>query len=185
MNIKNTFSFIREIIQIVFIALLIVIPIRYFLFQPFIVMGVSMEPNFHHGEYLIVDQISYRFRDPKRGEVIILNGPGITNHFYIKRIIGLPGETIKIEDGQIIIFNQQKKMLLDESSFLLENIQTSGNIKYVLNQNEYFVLGDNRAASSDSRQFGALERRDIIGRAIIRAWPFTIFEIPEISKIVL
>lgn len=176
MKIKNGLLFIWEIVKIVFIALLIVIPIRYFLFQPFIVMGASMEPNFQHGDYLIVDQISYRFREPKRGEVIVFNSPQGIGHRYIKRVIGLPGETVEIRDGQVIIFNEQGKKILNESNFLLFNIQTPGNIKDVLTKNEFFVLGDNRIGSSDSRQFGSLKREDIIGRVFFRAWPFTIYE---------
>jgi len=181
-SMKNFLLFIWEIIKIVFIALLIVIPIRYFLFQPFVVMGASMEPNFHQGNYLIVDQLSYRLREPKRGEVVVFRSPQGTGHRYIKRIIGLPGETIQIKDGQVIIFTQQGEKLLDESSFLF-NIQTPGNVKIFLASNEFFVLGDNRVASSDSRQWGPLSREDIIGRAFLRIWPFTIFETPEISKI--
>ena len=182
---KKILSFIWEVVKIVIISLLIVIPIRYFLFQPFIVSGASMEPNFQNGDYLIVDQLSYRFREPKRGEVIVLRRPNSFGRRYIKRIIGLPGEIIKIKDGQIIIFDTQEEKVLDERYFILET-QTPGEIRTYLGENEFFVLGDNRVASSDSRQWGALSGEYIIGRALFRAWPFdnlTIFEAPIIPKI--
>jgi signal peptidase I len=180
---KNVLLFIWEIAKIIIIALVIVVPIRYFIFQPFIIQGVSMEPNFQHNNYLIVDQLSYRFREPKRGEVIILRCPEKTGHLYVKRIIGLPGETIEIRDGRVIILNQQKRKTLDETSFLFSGLETSGNVKEILAENEFFVLGDNRPLSSDSRHWGPLQRKDIIGRVFLRVWPFTLFETPEISKI--
>jgi signal peptidase I len=180
---KNILLFIREIVPLIIIALAIVIPIRYFIFQPFIIQGISMEPNFHHGNYLIVDQLSYHFREPQRGEVIVFRGPKKTGHLLIKRIIGLPGETVEIRDGQVIIFNQQKKKLLNESGFLSPAIKTQGNIKETLAENEFFVLGDNRLLTADSRHFGPIQREDIIGKAFLRLWPFTLFETPEIIKI--
>jgi signal peptidase I len=179
---KNTLIFIWELAKIIIVALAIVVPIRYFIFQPFIVQGASMEPSFHQGNYLIVDQLSYRFREPKRGEVIVFRCPEKTGRLYIKRIIGLPGETIEIRNGQVKIFNQQKEKKLNETGFLFSDIKTPGNVKEILIENEFFVLGDNRPFSSDSRHWGPLQREDIIGRVFLRAWPFTLFEIPEISK---
>ena len=109
---KSFFLFIWEITKIVVIALLIVVPIRYFLFQPFFVRGQSMEPNFEDGNYLIVDELSFRLRDPQRGEVIVFKYPNNPSQRYIKRIVGLPGETIEIKDGKVIIFeNNQRKVL--------------------------------------------------------------------------
>ena len=171
---KGFLSFIWEIIKIVIIALLIVIPIRYFIFQPFLVKGQSMEPNFENGDYLIVDQLSYRFREPQRGEVVVFKYPQNPSQRYIKRIVGLPGETIEIENGKIIIYQENSETLvLDESSYLSPYLQTPGDIQVSLAENEYFVLGDNRAVSADSRKFGPLPRENIIGRVFLRAWPFT------------
>ena len=99
-NMKKLLSFIWEIIKIVIIALAIVVPIRYFLFQPFFVKGESMEPNFQNGDYLIVDELSYRLREPERGEVIVFKYPRNISQRYIKRIIGLPGEAVEIKDGK-------------------------------------------------------------------------------------
>ncbi len=164
---RNTFAFIWEIIKIVVLALVIVIPIRYYIFQPFLVKGQSMEPNFETGDYLIIDEISYRFKNPQRGEVIVFKYPQNPSQRYIKRIIGLPYETIEIKDGKVFIDNEE----LDEKSYLPVSAQTPGNILITLGENEYFVLGDNRLTSYDSRRWGPLTREDIIGRVFIRAWP--------------
>jgi len=176
--ISSFFLFVWEILKIVFIALVIVIPIRYFLFQPFIVKGQSMEPNFENSNYLIVDELSYRFRDPQRGEVVVFRYPRNISQRFIKRIIGLPGEKIEIEAGVVMVNGK----ILDESKYLLLGVQTSGDIQISLDENEYFVLGDNRISSFDSRQWGTLPRKNIIGRVYFRAWPITDltkFEVPS------
>jgi len=178
---KNLFAFIWEITKIVIIALVIVIPIRYFIFQPFFVKGQSMEPNFENGDYLIVDEISYRFQEPMKGEVVVFKYPNDPSQRYIKRIIGLPGETIEIENGKVIIFNENGSQILNELNYLPPGLQTIGDIRVSLDKDEYFVLGDNRASSSDSRRWGPLPRENIIGRVFLRAWPFTTitkFEVP-------
>ncbi len=172
---KSFFLFLWEIVKIVIIALVIVIPIRYFLFQPFFVMGQSMEPNFDNGDYLIVDEISYKFRNPERGEVLVFKYPENPSQRYIKRIIGLPGETIEIKDGKITIYKDERKWTLDESSYLPPFLETPGGTQITLEKNEYFVLGDNRYFSSDSRRWGSLPRENIIGRVFLRAWPITAF----------
>jgi len=165
-------NLLLEIVKIVILATVIVFPVRYFLFQPFFVQGVSMEPNFENGDYLIIDEISYRFREPKRGEVIVFKYPKNPIQRYIKRIIGLPGETVKIEQGKVIIIDENGEELLDESEYLSDSIETSGNIRVSLLENEYFVLGDNRNFSSDSRRWGVLPENYIIGKVYVRAWPF-------------
>lgn len=171
---KYFLNFVWEILKIVIISLAIIIPIRYFLIQPFYVKGASMDPNFFDGDYLIIDEISYRFSAPEREDVIIFRYPLDQSQFFIKRIIGLPGETVKVEDGKIFIKNKSiasGEFVLDESSYL-ENISTAGNVEMSLGDDEYFVLGDNRDASSDSRKWGAIKKDYIIGRAWVRAWPF-------------
>jgi len=170
---RNFFALVWEVTKIVVIALVIVVPIRYFLFQPFFVKGQSMEPNFENGDYLIVDEISYRFREPQRGEVVVFKYPRNLSQRYIKRIVGLPGEKIEIKDGEILIFNANGSQFLDESNYLPTYLATPGDAQVSLAENEYFVLGDNRPSSSDSRYWGPLPREDIIGRVIFRAWPFT------------
>ncbi|MFC1663980.1 signal peptidase I [Patescibacteria group bacterium] len=172
---KNFLYFIWETAKIVIVALVIVVPIRYFLFQPFFVKGQSMEPNFENGDYLIIDEISYRLRSPERGEVVVFKYPQNPSQRYIKRIIGLPGETIEVEDGKVIIFTENKPEILDESGYIPYYLQTFGDTRIILDENEYFVLGDNRTSSSDSRRWGVLPEENIIGRVLLRAWPFTAF----------
>lgn len=175
---KSFLVFIWEIAKIVIIALLVVLPIRYLVFQPFFVKGDSLEPNFSDGDYLIIDEISYRFRDPQRGEVIVFKYPNDPSQRYIKRIIGLPGETIEIKDGQVMVYRQGEEKAeeaLDESDYLSSTVSTSGNLNLTLQEEEYFVLGDNRPVSSDSRRWGTLPRENIIGRVLARLWPFVAF----------
>lgn len=173
MNLKNFFQFWWEILKIVLLALVIVIPIRLFLFQPFLVKGQSMEPSFHDDDYLIIDEISYRFRAPERGEVIVFKYPRNTSQRFIKRIIGLPGEKVEIKNGKVIITKDSKTEILDENSYLPSFLETSGNLKVTLGNDEYFVLGDNRRVSADSRSWGEVPKSDIIGRVLFRAWPVT------------
>ena len=181
-NFKSFFQFWWEILKIVLLALVIVIPIRYFLFQPFLVKGQSMEPNFHDNDYLIIDEISYRIREPERGEVIVFKSPQNPSQRFIKRVIGLPGETIEIKDDKVMIIKEDKVQILDETSYLSPSLKTPGNLITTLNKNEYFVLGDNRRVSSDSRSWGLLPGKNIIGRVIFRAWPITALALIEEPK---
>ena len=169
--IRNTLFFVWEVSKIVLIALIIVVPIRFFVFQPFFVKGQSMEPNFYNSDYLIVDEFTYNFKAPERGDVIVFKYPRDPHQKYIKRIIGLPEETIEIQDNQIIISKYFDTMILDESEYLPVSVSTSGTVRITLGEDEYFVMGDNRTASSDSRRWGALPEENIIGRAILRPWP--------------
>ena len=179
--LKSSLLFVWEISKVVIISLAIIVPVRYFLIQPFFVNGASMEPQFHDGEYLIVDELSYRITDPKRGEVIIFKYPKDPSQYYIKRIIGLPGEKIKINQEKITIFNSENSdgFTLDESNYLLDGKKRDFSMETKLSDGEYFVMGDNRRASSDSRTWGALPENFIIGRAWIRAWPLDKIDILE------
>jgi len=169
---KKFFVFILEIFKIAVITAVIVIPIRYFLFQPFFVKGESMKPTFENGDYIIVDEISYRFRNPKRGEVIVFKYPKDTSQNFIKRVIGLPGETVEIKDGKVEIYKNGRIQTLNELNYLSSGLWTQGNLRVSLGKNEYFVMGDNRLFSYDSRRFGKVPRKDIIGRAALRIFPF-------------
>jgi signal peptidase I len=177
---RSFLSFLFETLKIVVIALVIVVPIRYFLFQPFLVKGQSMEPAFENGDYLIIDEISYRFSNPQRGEVVVFKYPQDTSQRYIKRIIGLPGEIVEIKDGKIFISGKP----LEETNYLPPNFFTPdfGFMRITLGENEYFVLGDNRLHSSDSRRWGTVPREDIIGRVFVRAWPFSALAKAEIPN---
>jgi signal peptidase I len=131
-----------------------------------------MEPNFEDGDYLIIDELSYRFREPKRGEVLVFKNPKNPHQRFIKRIIGLPGEKILIENGKITIFKGNESQVLNELSYL-NSPWTNGNLEISLGENEYFVLGDNRNYSFDSRYFGPLPKKYIVGRVLLRLWPPT------------
>jgi len=167
-------NFFKEVLKFALLALIIVVPIRLYIAQPYIVAGASMKPNFATGNYLIIDQLSYRFENPKRGDVIVFRFPGDTSTFFIKRIIGLPGETITLEGTQVIIENPAllKSFILDEPYLAVENLGKDF-LTRELGENEYFMLGDNRKASSDSRLWGALPAELIVGRALIRLFPIT------------
>ncbi len=161
-----------EIVRILLISLAIVVPIRYFIVQPFVVRGASMEPNFTDQEYLVVDEASYYFRPPARGEVIVFRYPRDTAEFFIKRIIGLPAEKVTIQKGRISITNAQyPEGFTLEEPYLDPALKTYPDIQKTLGPDEYFVLGDNRNASSDSRIWGILPKKLIVGRALLSAWP--------------
>lgn len=160
-----------EIAQFAIIAILIVVPIRMFIAQPFIVSGASMEDTFHSGEYLIVDQLSYFMRQPERGEVIIFRYPRDPSKFFIKRIIGLPGETVNIENSVVTITNEANPTGFVLNEPYIETMTPQEPIEEILGDREYFVMGDNRDQSSDSRTWGVLQEERIVGRALFRLFP--------------
>ena len=166
-------GFIGEVIRFSLIALLVVLPIRLFIAQPFIVSGASMEATFSTGEYLIVDQLTYHFEDPERGDVIVFRYPRDPSKFFIKRVIGIPGDTVSIDGDRVTISNNEHRdgVVLEESYVLAMNSDTT--LTESLGGEEYFVMGDNRDASSDSRMWGVLQRDKIIGRAFFRLFPLT------------
>ncbi len=169
-------SFFAEVIKFVLIAVFVVLPIRLYIAQPFIVSGSSMDPTFLNGEYLIVDEISYRFENPQRGDVIVFRFPQDTSKFFIKRIIGLPGETVVLDGTTARIENDAhpEGFALDEA-YLVNNSRNS--LRITLADDEYFVMGDNRPASSDSRIWGPLSKDHIIGRALVRLLPVNKFNL--------
>lgn len=177
-------SFFWELIKVFLLAVVIIVPIRYFLVQPFFVRGASMEPNYENGEYLVIDELSYYLRAPRRGEVIVFRFPNDHSQFFIKRIVGLPGETVEIEDNHVIITSEvyPQRVVLDESNYLPTELRTGGRLTLPLGEDDYFVLGDNRPASSDSRSWGTLKRKEIVGRAWIRAFPLERFDVLEYQR---
>lgn len=177
--------FFIEVLKIAVISLAIIIPVRYFLIQPFVVKGSSMEPNFSSGDYLIVDEISYRFSEPERGDVVVFKYPKNPSQYYIKRIIALPGEKIQIENGDIIVYNNEFPGGIEiDESYIPMDVNTPGDVDAVVGEDKYFVLGDNRTASSDSRVWGELSKDEIIGKTWVRGWPISeigIIKMPQYS----
>ncbi|PIR70549.1 MAG: signal peptidase I [Candidatus Niyogibacteria bacterium CG10_big_fil_rev_8_21_14_0_10_42_19] len=161
-----------EIIKFIAIVAFIVIPIRVYVAQPFIIKGTSMYPTFENADYLIIDEFSYNFlRTPERGEVIVFKFPEDTSKFFIKRVIGLPGETVVIKEGRVLIYDKEEgnPKALDES-YIGEEFTLPDGV-WALGLDEYFVMGDNRRFSSDSRSWGSLPEDLIVGRALARLWP--------------
>jgi signal peptidase I len=187
---RNFFIFVFEVIKVVVISLAIIIPVRYFLIQPFYVKGASMEPSFYDHEYLIVDEMSYRFREPERGEIVVFKYPLDPSQYFIKRVIGLPGEKIEFKDGSVYIYtaDTNRKVKLDES-YLADGVNTLGttaDATIEIGPDEYYLLGDNRNHSKDSRSFGAVTGSFIVGRVMFRGWPFSrlgTFPLPAYSLI--
>ena len=165
--LKKAGILLFETIKIIVVSLAIILPIRYFLIQPFYVEGASMEPNFHPKEYLIIDEISYRVSEPERGDVVVFRYPRDPKQFYIKRLIGLPGETVEIIKGQVFIDNAE----LTEEYLATINLSFDTKDKVTLVDDEYYFMGDNRKNSLDSRVFGPVSDKFLIGRVWIRGWP--------------
>ncbi len=161
-----------DFIKILIISVVIVVPVRYFVAQPFIVKGASMEPTFQEKNYLVVDELSYYFRGPERGEVAVFRFPLDPSEYFIKRVIGLPGETVKITGGKVYVSkNPDDKGSPMSEPYLPPDLETMGEVTQTLGPDEYFVMGDNRVASLDSRRWGVLPRANITGRVVFRAWP--------------
>lgn len=166
---KNAFlSIVREIVQFVVIGAVLYFGIRLYIAQPFIVSGSSMVPTFTNGDYLIVDELSFHVRAPERGEVIVFKYPNDTSKYFIKRIIGLPDETVTVAANKVTVKNALGATTLEEPYL---NGPTEGRINRTLGPSEYFVMGDNRQFSSDSRSWGPINREHIVGRALVRLFP--------------
>jgi signal peptidase I len=180
-------SFLWELIRIIVVAFVVMIAFRVFVAEPFVVSGSSMVPNFHNKEYLVVDKVSYRFGEPKRGDVIVFKYPKDTSQYFIKRIIGLPGERIQIDNGQVKIFNEEHpEGAIVTEPYLASQNATFGKTDIVtLGSSEYYVLGDNRLASSDSRVWGVLPKHNIIGKVWFRAFPLAEFGFPSFPDPIL
>ena len=166
-------AFFWDLFKILVLAFIITAPFRLFVAEPFVVSGSSMTPNFHDKDYLIVDRISFRSSLPQRGDVVVFKYPKDPSEYFIKRIIGLPGEEVKLQQGHVAIFNREhpEGFRLAEP-YLPAQVQTLGRSEPVsLGDEQYFVLGDNRTASSDSRVWGILPQSDIVGKVWIRVFP--------------
>ena len=176
--IRRISAFFVDIIETVVISLSIFLVVYLFLVQPHQVSGLSMFPSFHDKEYILTDKVTYRLSDPKRGDVVVFHAPDRaqcpkgTGCDFIKRVVGLPGETVQIINNKLYVNDKA----LDESSYLAKDVLTNpeafiGERQVQLGENQYFVVGDNRPHSSDSRQWGPIGKEEIVGRGFLRYWP--------------
>lgn len=178
-----------EMVKVFLLAIVIIIPVRVFLFQPFFVQGSSMEPNFEDAQYLVVSEFGYKqtnvnltnkinfsvhpFRSIERQDVVVFRYPKNPEQFFIKRVIGLPGESVEIRQGKVILYTavRPEGYVLDETAYLNANIVTEDMKKTEVGNDAYFVMGDNRMFSYDSRAIGPIRKDKMIGRVLLRAWP--------------
>jgi signal peptidase I len=171
--LRKLWLWFLDFVETIVIALAIFVVVYRFLFQPHQVKGNSMYDNFHDGEYLLTDKVSYRFRSPQRDDVVVFKAPGNEDYDYIKRLIALPGDEVRVAGGRVFINGQ----LLDESGYLDPRIMTQSgtyakeNQTVTVPENQYFVMGDNRNNSSDSREWGTVPAENIVGKAWVRYWP--------------
>lgn len=163
-------AFLENVLYVIG-AIVLAIVIQTFVVRPFIVNGTSMNPTFVHGQYILIDQVSYRLNEPKRGDVVIFRAPPEPTKFYVKRIIGLPGETVEINGTVVTIKNKENPNGFTLAEPYVTHEQAN-NITATVPAGEYFVMGDNRAGSFDSRTWGTLQREEIRGRAWLRLFPF-------------
>ncbi len=174
---KSLWSFLADTIETIVIAAAIFVVVYLFLIQPHQIRGVSMDNTFHDREYILTDKISYRFSAPERGDIIVFQAPKNREQDYIKRIIGLPGEKVKIQNGNVYIYNSKNPNGIKLSEPYVGDTATTGRefakegSPVALGETEYFVMGDNRPHSSDSRDWGPIQRDEVVGRAWIRYWP--------------
>lgn len=173
-SLEQNASDYRSLIIYSIVALALAFTIRFYIAAPYLVQGSSMDPTFHSTDYLIIDRVSYRLGEPKRGDVVVFRFPQDPSRSFIKRVIGLPGETVIIDGENVSIINGENPdgFTLAEPYVDDRNARPS-NLRVTLDASEYFVLGDNRKASADSRTWGSLPRDHIIGRALLRLYPFT------------
>jgi len=179
---KFLISFL-EVLEVAIIAVVAVFIVRTFLVQPFLVSGSSMSPTFSNGDYVLVDELSYHVSAPERGQVVVFHDPLDYSTYFIKRVIGLPGERVVIKNGTITIYNTQDSngFALDET-YLPSGTETSGDYDVTLSSSTYFMMGDNRPYSYDSRSWGPLPAKNIVGVVRVRLWPLdaiTFFGTPK------
>ncbi len=166
-------SFVTDLVKVVIVAIIAMLLFRYFVAEPFIVSGTSMVPTYQNHQYLVINKMTYRFHKPERGDVIVFRYPQNTKEFFIKRVIGLPGEKVKVDSGHVVVYNNDhpEGKVLDEPYLPSQDITFGDSKITTLGSDEYYVLGDNRLQSSDSRLWGVLPSDDIVGKVLVRVFP--------------
>ena len=176
-GIFKTSNIVFELVKGIVVFIILLVLIHFFVATIFKVEGASMEPNFHQDQYVLVDRIDYLTSNPERGDVVILRFPGDPDRTkYIKRIIGLPGEKVTIKDGGVYINDKELREI-----YISKNIPTEPDMQTILPENEYFVVGDNRPNSSDSRIWGTAAKKFLIGKAVLYVFPTSDWDL--ISKV--
>ncbi|MGD1003595.1 MAG: signal peptidase I [Minisyncoccia bacterium] len=175
---RKFFASLLEVLEIAVIAVAAVFIVRSFLVQPFLVSGTSMVPTFSNGDYVLTDELTFRIRPPERGEVVVFHDVSDPSTYLIKRVIGLPGERVVINNNTITIYNKQNPngFVLNEP-YLPSGTVTSGDEDITLSSSSYFMMGDNRAVSYDSRSWGPLPAGNIVGLVRFRLWPFNAIQV--------
>jgi len=175
--LKRIWLFFLDFVETIVIALAIFVVVYQFLFQPHQVKGSSMDDNFHDGEYLLTDKVSYRFGSPQRDDVIVFKAPQNEDFDYIKRIIGMPGDQVMVDNNRVFV----NGVILDESGYLASTVVTrpglflKEDLPVTVPPTAYFVMGDNRSNSSDSRDWGFVPATNIVGKAWVKYWPINQF----------
>ena len=170
--VRGIVHFFLDFLETIVVALSIFVVVYLFVVQPHEVKGSSMEPNFHNNEYILTDKFSYKFSPPQRGDVVIFKAPNNPDIDYIKRVIGLPGDQVKIEGGYVFVNGDRlTESYLSDTTQLFPGSSIREGEESTIPQDHLFVLGDNRPHSSDSREFGPIPKRLIIGKAFLRYWP--------------
>ena len=170
--LRRTSAFFMDIVEVFVISMSIFIVVYLFLMQPHQVKGNSMFPTYHDGEYLMTDKVSYRFRTPKRGEVVVFKAPINEDFDFIKRVIGVPGDRVMVKGGSIYVNGIEI-----EETYLPPEYETRGGrflregVEVVVPENSYICIGDNRGHSSDSREWGPVPIENFVGRGFFRYWP--------------
>lgn len=167
---KNRSKLFVENALYILVAVLLAMVVQRFVIRPFVVNGESMDPTFKTGDYLLIDEVTYRFHEPERGDVVIFRAPPEPDKFFVKRIVGLPGDTVSIGGSVVTITNKEhpKGLILSESFITHPGLNS---LSVTVPEGEYFVMGDNRAGSYDSRSWGTLPKSEIRGRALLRLLP--------------
>ncbi|OGG29518.1 signal peptidase I [Candidatus Gottesmanbacteria bacterium RIFCSPLOWO2_01_FULL_49_10] len=175
-GLKRVVAAFFDFLQGIVVIMAVMVMIYLFIVSPQEINGASMEPNFHNGEFILTNKIEYKFHEPKRGEVVIFKSPRNKDVDYIKRIIGLPGDTVLLKDNKLYVNgNPVDEPYLSPGVNVFGGSYLREGAEEIVPEGSYFVAGDNRPHSSDSREFGPIPKEDFIGKAFLRYWPFSQF----------
>lgn len=181
--LRNLWLFFLDFIETIVVSLAVFAIVYIFLFQPHQVDGRSMEPNFHNGEYILTDKISYRFNEPKRGDVVVFHSPQDERQDFIKRIVGVPGDKVEVKDGYLYLNgNKLEEPYINNPGQVQNGRFMREGVVVNVGPGEYLVMGDNRNHSSDSREWGTVKKTGIVGRAFFRYWPVNVFGVLKTAE---